>query len=75
MGAPGMKQDSSSMHGRLLVDTSPRAGQLIDRYRHLHSEAALTNWSAATLKAMGIRRVGDKVDGKALAIEVRNDRQ
>jgi hypothetical protein len=35
-------------------------GQLVDRYGHVHSEAVLTHWSPAALKALGIRRVTDK---------------
>lgn len=41
------------------IAQAPRAGQLIDRYGHPHSEAVLVHWSPAAIKAMGIRRAGD----------------
>jgi hypothetical protein len=41
---------------------SPRQGQFVDRFGHVHSSAIFKNWSPAAIKAMGIRRL----DGGAL---------
>jgi hypothetical protein len=30
----------------------------VDRFGHLHSESIFKNWSAAAIKALGIRRKG-----------------
>jgi hypothetical protein len=40
--------------------TQARAGQLVDRYGHLHSEAVLRHWSPQALKVLGIHRVGEE---------------
>ena len=54
-GAGTRKRTSSSA-----PEPTVSADQLLDKYGHVHSEAVLRHWTPAALKALGIRRVGEK---------------
>jgi|GEM_PF-5844977 hypothetical protein len=45
------------------IAQTPRAGQLTDRYGHVHSEAVLRHWSPAAIRALGVHRIGGEPEG------------